>query len=62
MKVTIVIILMLAAGLLPLAVNFVPAIPDSFSTAAWIGTIILLFIAAIVLDKHKRQKEKKQDS
>ncbi|AKG72854.1 hypothetical protein [Salinicoccus halodurans] len=58
MKVTIVIILMLTAGLLPLAVNFMPAIPDSYSTGAWLGTIILLFIAAIVLDRHKRQKEK----
>gem|GEM_PF-5467726 len=62
MKVIIVIILMSAAGSLPLAVRFIPAIPDSFSTAAWIGTIVLLFIAAIVLDKHKRQQAVKKDS
>ncbi|WP_411843143.1 hypothetical protein [Salinicoccus sp. HZC-1] len=62
MKVIIVIALMLTAGLLPSAVKFIPAIPDSYSTGAWLGTIILLFIAAIVLDKHKREKEKNKNS
>ncbi len=62
MRVMTVITLMVTAGLLPLAVELIPAIPDSYSTGAWLGTIVLLFIAAIVLDRHKRQKEKKHDS
>lgn len=62
MKVMIVIILMLMAGVLPLAVKFIPALPDSYSTGAWLGTIILLFIAAVVLDKHKRGKEQDKNS
>lgn len=62
MKVIIVIILIIIAGFLPLSVTFVPFIPQSYSTGAWLGTIVLLFTAAIVLDKHKRAKENNKHS
>lgn len=62
MKVTIVIVLMLIAVLLPAAATFLPIVPESYSTGTWLGTIVLLFTAAIVLDKHKREKEENTKS